>query len=80
MNILVVNDDGIDAIGLHILTKAASHFGSVFVSAPKVQQSAKSAAITYFGTIEIEEIEPIFGSIRTIVVEGTPADCVRAGS
>ncbi|WP_025724779.1 5'/3'-nucleotidase SurE [Acholeplasma granularum] len=79
MNILIVNDDGIDANGLHILTKAASHFGNVFVSAPKVQQSAKSAAITYYGTIEIEEIEPLFGSIRTIVVDGSPVDCVRAG-
>src|SRR5690554_5361564 len=79
MNILVVNDDGIDAKGLSILAKAASYHGSVFVAAPKVQQSAKSASITYFGHIEVEEVEPIFGSVRTIVVDGTPADCVRLG-
>lgn len=79
MNILVVNDDGIDANGLHLLTKAASYHGNVYVSAPKVQQSAKSASITYMGQIEVEEITPIFGSVRTIVVDGTPADCVRLG-
>src|SRR5690554_1180166 len=79
MNILVVNDDGIDAEGLRILTKAASYHGSVYVSAPKVQQSAKSASITYTGYIDVEEIEPVLGSVRTIVVDGTPADCVRLG-
>jgi 5'-nucleotidase len=79
MNILVVNDDGIDADGLHLLTKAASYHGNVYVSAPKVQQSAKSASITYMGQIEVEEISPILGSVRTIVVDGTPADCVRLG-
>jgi len=79
MNILVVNDDGINAKGLSILAKAASYHGSVFVAAPKVQQSAKSASITYFGHIDVEEVEPIFGSVRTIVVDGTPADCVRLG-
>lgn len=79
MNILIVNDDGIDAEGLRILTKAASYHGSVFVAAPKFQQSAKSAAITYTGNIEVEEIDPVLGSVRTIVVDGTPADCVRLG-
>lgn len=79
MNILVVNDDGIDAQGLRILTKAASYHGSVYVAAPKIQQSAKSASITFYGNIEVEEIDPLMGSVRTIVIDGTPADCVRLG-
>ncbi|VEU82383.1 5'/3'-nucleotidase SurE [Acholeplasma hippikon] len=79
MNILVVNDDGIEAEGIKILVKAASHFGSVFVAAPKYQQSAMSAAISYKGTMEIEEVEPLFASARSIAVTGTPADCIKAG-
>lgn len=79
MNILVVNDDGIDAYGLSVLVKAASHHGTVYVSAPKEGQSAKSAAITIKGPIEIEEIEPLFASIRSIAVDGTPSDALRAG-
>lgn len=79
MNILVVNDDGIEAEGIKILVKAASHFGNVYVAAPKSQQSARSAAITIKGPMEIEEIEPLFASVRSIAVDGTPADCIKAG-
>lgn len=79
MNILVVNDDGINAEGIRILVKAASHFGTVYVSAPKFQQSAMSAAITIKGPMEIEEVEPVFPSVRSIQVTGTPADSLKAG-
>lgn len=79
MNILVVNDDSIHAEGIALLTKAASYYGNVFVAAPKHGQSAKSAAISIKGQIEITEVEPLFGSVRTIMVDGTPVDCVRAG-
>ena len=79
MHILVVNDDGIKAEGLKILTKAAAHFGTVYVAAPMHQQSAKSATITIKGPIHVEEVEPLLGSVRAIQVDGYPADCVRAG-
>lgn len=79
MNILVVNDDGIKAEGIKILVKAASHFGTVYVAAPKEQQSAKSASITIKGPMEIEEVEPLFTSVRSIQVTGTPADSLKAG-
>ncbi|MBN3490384.1 5'/3'-nucleotidase SurE [Acholeplasma equirhinis] len=79
MNILIVNDDGINAEGLKLLTKAAAHHGTVYVAAPKHQQSAKSASITIKGPIEVTEVEPLFGSVRSIAVDGYPADAVRAG-
>jgi len=79
MNILIVNDDGIGKEGLNTLVKAASYFGQVYVAAPKYQQSAMSASITIKGPIEIEEITPIYGSRRTVVVTGTPVDTLRAG-
>lgn len=79
MNILIVNDDGVFAEGLSILVKAASHHGNVYVAAPKNEQSAKGSSITIKGPIMIEEIEPLFGSTRTIMIDGTPSDAVRAG-
>lgn len=36
MNILVVNDDGIDVEGLYILIKVVSYYGSVYVLVLKV--------------------------------------------
>lgn len=79
MNILVVNDDGIQSPWLAILAKAASHYGRVFVSAPLYEQSAKSHSITVRGPMEIRTLEPLLGSVKTIAVAGTPADSVRAG-
>lgn len=79
MNILIVNDDGYDAKGIEILARVASHFGNIYISSPAFEQSAKSHAITYKSPMHIEEIEPLYGSLRSIKVHGTPADCVRAG-
>ncbi len=79
MNILIVNDDGIESPWLALLAKAASHFGRVFVSAPLHEQSAKSHSITVKGPIEIKTFEPFLGAVKTIAVNGTPADSVRAG-
>lgn len=79
MNILVVNDDGYQAEGLAILVKALAPFGNIYVSAPMTHQSAKSHGITIQKRIETFVSEPIFGSIGTLVVDGTPADAVRLG-
>lgn len=79
MNILVVNDDGYQAEGLGILVRALAPFGNVYVSAPKNHQSAKSHAITIRSRIETFPSEPIFGSMATLVVDGTPADATRLG-
>jgi 5'-nucleotidase len=79
MNILVVNDDGYQAIGLSILVRALAPFGNVYVSAPKDHQSAKSHAITIRSRIETFMSEPLFGSTATLVVDGTPADATRLG-
>ncbi|MGA1436331.1 MAG: 5'/3'-nucleotidase SurE, partial [Ilumatobacteraceae bacterium] len=39
MRILVTNDDGIDSIGLHYLSRAMTTLGDVVVAAPDVDQS-----------------------------------------
>lgn len=79
MNILVVNDDGYQATGLKVLVDALQGFGDVYVSAPKEHQSAMSHAITIKRRIETFMAEPIPGSVKTLVVDGTPADSTRLG-
>lgn len=79
MNILIVNDDGIKSKGLEILARALMPYGKVYVSAPAVEQSAQSHAITLGSTIEIKDVPLIPGTMRSIEVYGSPADAARAG-
>ncbi|HKL95475.1 MAG TPA: 5'/3'-nucleotidase SurE [Haploplasma sp.] len=79
MNILIVNDDGIKSKGLEILARALMPYGKVYVSAPAVEQSAQSHAITLRSTIEIKDVPLIPGTMRSIEVYGSPADAARAG-
>ncbi len=79
MNILVVNDDGYQAEGLALLVRALSPFGNLYVSAPKNHQSGMSQAITFNRRIDTFMIEPMHGTLATLVVDGTPVDSVRLG-
>ena len=54
--ILVVNDDGYDAIGIQILARHLTKYGDVVVYAPAEHQSAQSQAITCFQPINREEV------------------------
>ncbi len=73
MDILLVNDDGIDSRRLAFARKELEKYGNVIVVAPKSQQSGKSTAISIQG-FPFEKIDK-----RTYVVNGTPADCVTFG-
>ena len=77
-NILVVNDDGIDAIGLHKLAEALSEIGTVYICAPHVQQSASGHGITINKLVYYDEIS-FTGAARALSMEGSPADCVKIG-
>lgn len=79
MNILIVNDDGIESEGLKVLARALTPHGKIYVSAPTTQQSGKAQAISIVPSMVIEDADLIPGSMRTIKVHGTPADAVRAG-
>ena len=57
MNILVTNDDGIQAQGIGVLAKAASRFGKVTVVAPARQCSAMSHRITLGSPMRLERVE-----------------------
>lgn len=71
MRILVTNDDGIDAPGLTALVDALTPLGEVITVAPRVEQSAKSHALTMHEPLRVTR----YGE-RRFAVSGTPADSV----
>ncbi|WP_200531034.1 5'/3'-nucleotidase SurE [Halorubrum sp. LN27] len=69
--ILLTNDDGIDAVGLRALSDALSREYDVTVVAPESNQSGVGGARSWWDTT-VEYAETDLG----YAVEGTPADCV----
>ncbi len=77
MNILIVNDDGIKAEGIKILSDVAKEFGKVHVIAPSTEQSATSHGITIHEPLEIVEDNTYFKDLFSYHISGKPADCVK---
>lgn len=77
MNILIVNDDGIDARGIELLVRAAAPYGKLFVVAPKTQQSAVGQGITIHEPLQIDEEPDKFAGVSAWSISGKPADCVK---
>lgn len=72
MRILICNDDGINAPGLHLLERIACTFTSdVWVVAPETEQSGASHALTLHRPLRLRSIDT-----RHYTVDGTPSDCV----
>ena len=78
MNILVSNDDGIEAQGIKELVKALSGEASVYVCAPDGQRSASGHGITVSTYITVQE-EKFENAEYALSTSGTPADCVKLG-
>ena len=76
MRFLIVNDDGIEALGIKLLAEWAKQYGEVTVVAPKVEQSGKSHAIDFINPLEIKRVDFMEG-VEAWSVASTPADCVR---
>ncbi len=77
MNILVVNDDSINAYGIKLLAKKLMKYGHVYVVAPHTEQSAISHGITIFDSMKLH-IQPDFlEGVDAWSLEGKPADCVK---
>lgn len=76
LNILVSNDDGIDAPGLSALATELKKIGHVTVVAPDKQQSAVGHAITMNYPLRVTRFFKN-GRFFGYSVEGTPADCVK---
>lgn len=79
LRILVTNDDGIEAPGLHALVKELARLGEVVVSAPLENKSGISHASTFLSQpLRVTE-RPIDGASASYAVDGTPADAVNFG-
>lgn len=78
MIVLLTNDDGIGAEGLHALRRALLELAGVDVRviAPHVNRSGTARSITTHSPIWVEEIEFDDGTVG-FATEGTPVDCVR---
>lgn len=74
--ILVTNDDGMFAPGIHMLVEIARELGEVIVVAPNSPQSAKGHAVTLSDPIRLNKVDA-FGGIEAYECSGTPVDCVK---
>ena len=81
MKVLLTNDDGIGAKGLHAMRRALLELIEIdlAVIAPDSNRSAIARGITTRAPLWVEEVE--FGDGTTgYATEGTPVDCVRFAS
>lgn len=84
LEILVTNDDGYQARGIHVLALMLRSYGNVTVVAPREPQSGKSVSLTLDKPLMIEQPETqpaseTLGSLRVYTLTGTPADCAKLG-
>ncbi len=75
MRILLVNDDGVESLGLRKLALALAESHQVAVAAPDGQRSAASHSLTLRDGLTVRETA--LGSVPAWAVGGTPADCTR---
>ena len=77
--ILLTNDDGIDAPGLAALRRGLESLGTVLTLAPDGNRSAIARGITIDRPLHARETR--FGDgFSGFSLDGTPADCVRAAA
>ena len=78
MRVLITNDDGIQATGLHALRRELRKIPEleVHVIAPDSNRSATARSITTRSPLWVEEIRFDDGS-SGYATDGTPVDCVR---
>ncbi|QEN08930.1 5'/3'-nucleotidase SurE [Oceanispirochaeta crateris] len=77
MNILLVNDDGIESPGIQFLAEVMKEIGKVFIVAPHTQQSAIGHGITIHEPFRVHHRNELFEGIEAWSLEAKPADCVK---
>lgn len=79
MDILITNDDGINAKGIKVLAETMRQFGRVTVIAPKTHQSGMSMALSMgLKPIAYKKVSEQDG-ISWSYLDATPASCVKFG-
>jgi 5'-nucleotidase len=72
MRILLTNDDGVEAPGMHALQQIASELSDdVWTVAPETDQSGSAHSLTLHEPLRLRQLGD-----RTYAVKGTPTDCV----
>jgi 5'-nucleotidase len=81
LNVLLTNDDGIEADGLQAMRRALAELDGVrlAVIAPDGNRSATARSITTRRPLWIEEV-PFADGSTGFATDGTPVDCVRLAS
>ncbi|MCL1077795.1 5'/3'-nucleotidase SurE [Parashewanella spongiae] len=72
INILVSNDDGINAEGIRVLTHSLKRIGNVLTVGPDRNCSGASNSLTLTNPLRVNKLDNGF-----ISVNGTPTDCVH---
>ncbi len=74
--ILVVNDDGITALGIKNLIEVMQEIGHVVVVAPDGPQSGMGHAITIGKPLRFDRVD-LYPGVEMYKCSGTPVDCVK---
>jgi 5'-nucleotidase len=72
VKILISNDDGVTAPGIHQMAAAVRKLGEVYICAPEGPRSGASSALTLYAPLLVTEVAP-----RVWSVSGNPADAVK---
>jgi len=70
--ILITNDDGFEASGLHSLKEALSDIANIIIVAPTLEKSACAHSLTLTRPLRFVQLEENFYKLD----DGTPSDCV----
>lgn len=76
MNILISNDDGIEADGIKCLARALKNIANVTVAAPLYERSGASQSITIHQPMQVKKVFND-GEFFGYGINGSPADCVK---
>ena len=76
MQILVTNDDGVNAEGLWSLVRELKDVGTVTVVAPDRDQSGVGTAVTLRHPLRLTAVKSPVSGVKAYSVEGTPGDSV----
>jgi 5'-nucleotidase len=76
MKILLTNDDGIYARGIHALVKELNSLAEIYVVSPDRERSGTGHSITVYEPIKVKPVE-LAGAKSSWTVGGTPVDCVK---
>lgn len=74
--ILITNDDGVEAQGIHVLTRIMRQLGDVVVVAPDAGRSGAACCITPFEPVHVKRILQEEG-LTIYSCSGTPTDCAK---